>query len=208
MDDHMKLIGNCRHLQTFSCSSARISSSMKKATLMIFLYISMKKPLLEVGKFEGMFVKSCWWLSGDSIEIQYSIRSRLKYQDILRSVDNAWWIDSVSIPFENSNGSPLGESRWCCIKTTPSALEAFMWKKNLIQGTSMHQQKVEMACFFIWISVIDFVTNNSKHRRTTGEVKKADLRPSWTLSERHGACLRHGKFFSKLDRWNPVCCSS
>ena len=76
-------------LQTFSCSSARISSSMKKATLMIFSYISMKKPLLEVGKLEGMFVKSCWWLSGDSTEIQYSIRSRFKYQGILRSVDNA-----------------------------------------------------------------------------------------------------------------------
>ena len=54
-------------LQTSSCSSAQISSSMKKATLMIFLCISMKKPLLEVGKLEGMLVKSCWWLSGDSI---------------------------------------------------------------------------------------------------------------------------------------------
>ena len=54
-------------LQTSSCSSVQISSSMKKATLMIFLWISMKKPLLEVGKLEGMLVKSCWWLSGDSI---------------------------------------------------------------------------------------------------------------------------------------------
>ena len=173
---------------------------------MIFSCISMKKPLLEVGKLEGMFVKSCWWLSGDSIEIQYSIRSRLKYQDILRSVDNAWWIDSVSIPFENSNGSPLGESRWCCIKTTPSALEAFMWK-NLIQDTSMHQQKVEIARVFIWISVIDFITNNSEHRRTTGEVKKADLRPSWTPLEGHGECLGHGKLYSKLAWWNSVCYS-
>ena len=50
-----------------SCYSAQISSSMKKATLMIFSCISMKKPLLEVGKLEGMLVKSCWWLSGDSI---------------------------------------------------------------------------------------------------------------------------------------------
>ena len=54
-------------LQTSSCSSAQISSSMKKATLMIFSCISMKKPLLEVGKLEGMLVKSCWWLSRDSI---------------------------------------------------------------------------------------------------------------------------------------------
>ena len=54
-------------LQTSSCSSAQISSTMKKATLMIFLCIAMKKPLLEVGKLEGMLVKSCWWLSGDPI---------------------------------------------------------------------------------------------------------------------------------------------
>ena len=27
----------------------------------------MKKPLLEVGKLEGILVKSCWWLSGDPI---------------------------------------------------------------------------------------------------------------------------------------------
>ena len=53
--------------QTFLCASAQISSLMKKATLMIFLCISMKKPLLEVGKLGGMLVKSCWWLSGDSI---------------------------------------------------------------------------------------------------------------------------------------------
>ena len=90
------------------------------------------------------------WVSGDSIEIQYSIRSRLKYQDILRSVDNAWWIDSVSIPFENSNGSPLGESRWCCIKTTPSALEAFMWKKKSDPGCIYAPTKGwESTCFYL-----------------------------------------------------------
>ena len=81
-------------------------------------------------------------------------------------------------------------------------------KKNLIQGTSMHQQKVEIACVSIWISVIGFITNNSEHRRTTGEVKKADLRPSWTPLEGHGECLRHGNFFFMPGRWNPVCCSS
>ena len=150
MDDYMKLTHKWTTICTFSCSSARISSSMKKATLMIFLYISMKKPLLEVGKLERMFVKSCWWLNGDSIEIQYSIGSRLKYQDILRSVDNAWWIDSVSIPFENSNGSPLGESRWCCIKTTPSALKAFMWKKKSDPGYIYAPTKGwDSMCFYL-----------------------------------------------------------
>ena len=47
-------------VQTSWCSSAQISSSMKKSTLMIFSCISMKKPLIEVGKLEGMLVKSCW----------------------------------------------------------------------------------------------------------------------------------------------------
>ena len=35
------------------------------------------------------------------------------------------------------------------------------------------------------------MSNNSEHRRTTGEVKKTVRRPSWTPLEGHGVCLNH-----------------
>ena len=78
-------------MQTSSCSSVQISSSMKKATLMIFSCISMKKPLLEVGKLEGMLVKSCWWLSRDSIGpwIRKFFTSLHRLQ--IQSRWNRWW---------------------------------------------------------------------------------------------------------------------
>ena len=78
-------------LQTSSCSSAQISSSIKKATLVIYSCISMKKPLLEVGKLEGMLVKSCWWLSRDSIGpwIRKFFTSLHRLQ--IQSRWNRWW---------------------------------------------------------------------------------------------------------------------
>ena len=74
-----------------SCCSAQISSSMKKATLVIYSYFSIKKPLLEVEKLEGMLVKSCWWLSRESIGpwIRKFFKSLHRLQ--IQSRWNRWW---------------------------------------------------------------------------------------------------------------------
>ena len=72
-------------------------------------------------------------------------------------------------------------------------------KKVLIPDTSIHQRKVEIACVSVYTSTIEFITNNSEHRRTTGEVKKTVRRPSWTLVEGHGVCLNH--FLNLASNW-------
>ena len=68
-----------------------------------------------------------------------------------------------------------------------------------MRETSMHKIEVGIACVSIWINIIKTMSNNSEHRRTTGEVKKTVRRPSWTPLEGHGVCLNH--FLNLASNW-------
>ena len=55
-----------------------------------------------------------------------------------------------------------------------------------MRETSMYKNMVGIASISIWTSVIKTMSNNSEHRRTTGEVKKTVRRSSWWPLEAMG----------------------